>query len=683
MLNILASVMLLASLTVNADNTELSDTLSVSLDSVVVTAKRNTSGINTSDFGTMRVDMGLVENLPKILGNSDPVHYAQMLPGVQTNGELRSGLNIQGFDSQHTQFSVGGVPLYGVAHLLGIFSAFNPSHYSGMVLEKNPVRASSPSRLGGSVDMLISDEIPDSVNGTLSVGIMSSQGTVRIPINERTLLTVSGRGSYLNLLYGSLLRIKKSYTTLSDSQIRYGFFDANATLHHRINDRQSIIANFYMGQDKGGVFDLKNKNDVGVRWGNHLVALHWMYESNGGWQMKHTVYNTRYFNRMTVDFPEIHASLPSDIMDFGYKGEASYRGLSFGTDFIYHIIQPQNPEVQSSYNIVATPQDVVRSRELSLWADYARYLSDRLRLSGGVRYSLYKTSENTYHMVDPTVRINYRPVDNLSLSAGYTLKHQGLFQTGMSSVGLPCEFWLSSGGSTGSPQWGHGPVASLALLLCRGRYSINVDAYCKWLYNQVEYQGNYMSFINSVYSLDKALLHGKGRNYGMSVMLGKCTGRLTGWVSYSLGRSLRVYDYPKLSGTFPANHERIHELDVVLTWKVGKRWSFGGTYVMASGTPFTAPEAFYLLNGRIISRYASHNANRLPVYARLDLSVNCQLGSLSHRWTHFVNVSVYNATARRNPLFYSINISDNGVFSYKSVVFMPFPLPSVSYTVKF
>lgn len=683
MLNALASVMLWASLAANPGITESGDTLSVSLDSVVVTAKRNTSGVSVSDFGAMRVDMALVENLPKILGNSDPVHYAQMLPGVQTNGELRSGLNIQGFDSQHTQFSVGGVPLYGVAHLLGIFSAFNPSHYSGMVLEKSPVKASSPSRLGGNMDMLVSDEVPDSVNGTLCVGIMSSQGTVRIPIKDRTLLTVSGRGSYLNLLYGPLLRMKKSYTKLSDSQLKYGFFDANATLYHRIDDRQSIIANFYVGQDKGGVFGLRSRNDVSVRWGNHLAALHWMYEGRRGWQTKHTIYNTRYFNRMTVEFPDIHALLPSDIMDFGYKGEAAYCGLSFGADFIFHIVQPQNPEVHSPYNITATPQESVCSRELSLWADYARHLNDRLKLSCGMRYTLYSTSGNTYHAADPTVRVNYSPVDNLSLSAGYTIKHQNLFQAGMSSVGLPCEFWLSSGGSVGAPQWGHGPVASLALLLCGGRYRIYADAYCKWLYNQVEYQGNYMSFINSVYSLDKALLHGKGRNYGMSVMLGKCTGRLTGWVSYSLGRSLRVYDYPKLSGTFPANHERIHELDAVLTWKVGRRWSFGGTFVMASGTPFTAPEAFYLLNGRIISRYASHNANRLPVYARLDLSVNCQLGPLSRRWTHFVNVSVYNATARRNPLFYSISIENDGVFSYKSVVFMPFPLPSVSYTVKF
>ena len=678
MLNALASVLLWAPLTFNtSNNTELSDTLRVLLDSVVVTAKRNTSGMSALDFGTSRVDMNLVEALPKILGNSDPVHYAQMLPGVQTNGELRSGLNVQGCDSQHTLFSIGGVPLYGVAHLLGIFSAFNPSHYSGMMLEKTPMKASSPSRLGGNLDMLISDEIPDSTNGTLNVGIMSSQGTLRIPIKERTLLTLSGRGSYLNLLYGPLLKVD------DDTQIKYGFFDANATLHHRFNDRNSIIANFYMGQDNGGFYHTGYQDDVSVRWGNHLASVLWMYEDRGGWKMKHSVYNTRYFNRMYMDFPDIHASLPSSIMDFSYKGEVYCRGISLGADFIYHIIQPQDPHVESSFNVVATPQEEVRSRELSIWADYSHHFSDRLNISGGVRYTLYNTSGNTYHAADPSIRLNYRPIDNLSLSLGYVLKHQNLFQTGMSSVGLPCEFWLSSGRTVGAPQWGHGPVMSAMLSLMDGKYRIGVDAYYKRLHNQIEYQGNYLSFINSIYSLDAALLHGNGYNYGVSVMLSKLAGSLTGWVSYSFGRSFRTYDYPRLSGTFPANHERVHELNALLTWKVGRRWSFGSTFILASGTPFTAPEAFYLINGRITSQYAGHNNNRLPAYARLDLSMNWQLGSLSYRWKHFVNVSVYNATARRNALFYSIGASEDGRYSYKRVYFMPFPLPSISYTVKF
>ena len=53
------------------------------------------------------------------------------------------------------------------------------------------------------------------------------------------------------------------------------------------------------------------------------------------------------------------------------------------------------------------------------------------------------------------------------------------------------------------------------------------------------------------------------------------------------------------------------------------------------------------------------------------------------RWKHFVNISLYNATARRNALFYSISVSDDALFRYHRVYFMPFPLPSISYTVKF
>ena len=77
-------------------------------------------------------------DLPQVLGSADPVRYAQMLPGVQTNGECRSGIHIQGCDNGHNFISIGGVPIYNVNHLLGIFSTFNALHYPSMSLSLMP-----------------------------------------------------------------------------------------------------------------------------------------------------------------------------------------------------------------------------------------------------------------------------------------------------------------------------------------------------------------------------------------------------------------------------------------------------------------------------------------------------------------------------------------------------------------
>ena len=63
--------------------------------------------------------MKFMENMPQILGNADPMHYAQMLPGVQTNNEYQGGIHVQGCDNEHNQITIGGVPVYNAVHLLG------------------------------------------------------------------------------------------------------------------------------------------------------------------------------------------------------------------------------------------------------------------------------------------------------------------------------------------------------------------------------------------------------------------------------------------------------------------------------------------------------------------------------------------------------------------------------------
>ena len=101
--------------------------------------------LSSSYEDAVNVDVGKLQNLPKLLGNTDPIRFVRLLPAVQTNSECDSGIHIQGCDNAHNDISLGGIPVYGVNHLLGLFSVFNPSHYGRMTYSE-----SSPSnRLGG------------------------------------------------------------------------------------------------------------------------------------------------------------------------------------------------------------------------------------------------------------------------------------------------------------------------------------------------------------------------------------------------------------------------------------------------------------------------------------------------------------------------------------------------------
>ena len=176
------------------------DTLSHFLEDLVITSERNISPLKSSDTRVIKMDMEFMQRLPKIFGNADPLHYTQMLPGIQTNAEYDAGLHIQGCENSHNLISIAGVPVYNASHLLGFFSTFIPSHFSRMSVTKNATANEGYSRIGGIMNMELNENVPENLNGEFAVGLMSSQGTIRIPFGENAALFTSLRLSYLNLL---------------------------------------------------------------------------------------------------------------------------------------------------------------------------------------------------------------------------------------------------------------------------------------------------------------------------------------------------------------------------------------------------------------------------------------------------------------------------------------------------
>ena len=94
---------------------------SIMLDSVLVHGKQHNASLKTESDKGILWNMRMMNDMPKILGNADPMHYAQMLPGVQTNNEYNGGIHVQGSENEHNELSIAGVPLYNVNHLLGFF----------------------------------------------------------------------------------------------------------------------------------------------------------------------------------------------------------------------------------------------------------------------------------------------------------------------------------------------------------------------------------------------------------------------------------------------------------------------------------------------------------------------------------------------------------------------------------
>ena len=651
--------------------------LTILLDSVNITESLNTQSVRTMSDGSVRLNLDMLDKLPKIMGNADPISYSRMLPGVQTSGEYNGGLHINGSENSHNTISVLDVPLFNVNHLLGFFSTFIPTHYGSMSLYKTPQSAGAPNRLGGELLFVPDSEGDGRVSGDITTGLISSQGTIKVPIGKKSLLTASLRDSYINLLYSSWLDV-------DGSALNYSFYDWNLTWTYKPNDFNTILADAYRGQDKAHLSESGFGSVMGSRWGNDAQALHWIHDGLNGFRMKHTLFHSSYSNDFNGHYEDMGLRLPSGVEDFGYKGALGWRGLSLGADAQYYRMTLQSPVVTGTYNDTEMAVVTKTSTEYSLYGDYNWNVLDNLHVKMGLRGSMFLNDGNLFKALDPSVNIVYFGEDERwNVSLNLSQRHQYLFQTGLTGSGLPTEFWMPAD-VVFRPQSMRGVTLSGMINLADGQYTVNSSVYFKRLYNQVEYYGSMIDFLTSDYDVYDHLICGDGFNYGLDLMLTKNTGRVTGWLGYSLGRALRRFDREGMDGLYPASHERVHELDMVAVYKTGRRWEPSMNLVVASGTPFTAPEYFYMLNRNIFVKYGEFNSKRMNPYVRLDLSVNYDLKTRNSGFikSHGLNLSLYNALCRANDLGYRLKIYKER-FYYHHVTFMKWALPSISYYCRF
>lgn len=650
---------------------------------VEVSTQRFSSKLRSDKAGTLYWDMSMMRQLPKIMGNADPMHHAQLLPSVQTNSEYDAGLHVQGCATGQSLISVGDAPVYNPAHMLGFFSTFNPNHYPTLVLRTHST-PDGPNVVGGMLRMEQPTQHPDSLNGTLDVGLMSAQGTLRIPLGKRQHVVISARQSYLNLLYSR-------YIKFDDSAVRYGFGDYNLTYAWQ-NEQHQLSVNAFYSRDNVQFGAEGLDMDMQMKW--HNMALSAELDSRlkrADATLHQAVFHSTYGNKALLEQAWMKGSLPSGIQTTGYRAslDKTFRKgrewhLQAGLSAQYHRIVPQHAELQSDMTVKNDSFSVQRAMELTFHAEGTVPLSEQFSLSAGAKLNVYRLldkGEQTYVHPAPHVSLSY---DNPTIGHfDLRLAHsqQYLHQAGFSSMGLPTEFRFASS-ATYRPQQAEALSLHYSLPISNGRYRLTAEVYEKILRNQTEYHGDILAFLNTGYSMQRTLVTGQGYNYGLNLQLIKQTGRLTGWISYAYGRSMRRFAELDTQRYFPSNYERPHELNIVATYNFHKRWDVGATFVLASGTPFTAIKQIYLISNNIVAEFGEHNANRLKPYTRMDISVDYHLKPLFSRLHHHLNLSLYNVLCTKNDIFYRLKVYHN-TYRYRPMRFALTILPSISYHLNF
>ena len=666
---------------------------------VEVTAKRLDENLNRAEMSTTQLTAKQIKAIPQFLGEFDVIRSITLLPGVTTVGEGASGFNVRGGKTDQNLILLDQAPVYNSSHIFGFFSVFNGDAVRDLKLYKGGIPAPFGGRLSSVLDVHQKEGNTKEFAGTMGLGLLSSRLMLEGPlVKDKASFMIAGRRSYQDVL------LKASPNDDLNSIIA-NFYDLNAKVNYKFNDKSRLFLSAYYGKDAFGVPGL-----VKFDWGNLGLTGRWNYLITDKLFLNVSTIYSDYDYAIGFDFPQAKIDniafiknqsnkvafswFPNAKHQVNYGAEATiydFEPFSTTLDYIDSNLVDINIELQNEYAV-----------EPSLYIEDNWKVTNRLTIRGGLRYSSFynlgardvvnynPTANGTVRNdlitdttnygsreiiesfdglqgLEPRLGINYKATENTAIKASYNRMRQYIHLISNTTSSLPIDTWRPAGRYIDP-----GTADQIALGWNRnfkgGEWQLSIETYYKSMRDLVDFKNGAQP--TGVDNIEVALMTGRGRSYGLEMQLDKKIGQLTGWVAYTYSRSQLQVDlgatpeeWINLGNWYSAAQDKPHDVAIVAAYAWKPNISFSGSFIYQTGKPYTYPEAKSEFEGIIYPFALSRNNSRTPAYHRLDLSMDVAIPNKKENgrkgsW----NFGVYNAYARKNAfsIFFEEELDDNG-----------------------
>ena len=672
------------------------------LKEVVITGERPDENIRKPEMSVIKMDIKSINKIPALMGEVDIIKAIQMLPGVQSTSEGSSGFSVRGGSPDQNLILLDEAIVYNASHLLGFFSVFNNDAIKDVTLYKGDIPASSGGRLSSLLDIRMKDGNQKNFSAAGGISTISSRLTLEGPLDkDRTSFLVAGRRTYVDLF----LPFAKN-KDIRDN-ILY-FYDFNAKINHRVNDRNRIFLSGYFGRDifSNDFARMSLGNQTGTfRW-NHLFSQ----KLFSNFTLIHSMYDYQ------LGTPEGNANSflwKSKMQNQSVKGDFTWYAnpnntIRFGAAAIVHTFDPgiaKGTGDESLFTEYKLPLNY--AIEYGLYLSNEQKVNDKLLIKYGVRLSafqnigratvynydkdynaidstIYSKGEifNTWHALEPRLGANYMISTTQSVKASYSRTVQYVHLAQNSTAGTPLDLWFPSSPNV-KPQKADQFAIGYFKNLKDNTIETSAEVYYKLMYDVIDFTDNAELLLNP--KLEGELRIGKGRSYGLELMVKKNNGKLNGWISYTWSATRRKIEGINNGQSYRAPYEKPHNISVILNYEFTERSSLSANWVYATGAPVTFPTGRAVIGNVIVPIYSDRNAYRLPDYHRLDLSYTLKEKNKKNRkWQGEWNFSVYNAYGRKNA--WAINFTqeqDNPLTTYAEKTYLFSIIPAITYNFKF
>lgn len=685
------------------------------LDEVTIVDK-NKSNTRKAEMSVNKLSISTIKQMPVVLGEVDIIKSLLLLPGVTNAGEGQSGFNVRGGGADQNLVLLDEATLFNTSHLFGFFSVFNPDAIKDLKLYKGGIPARFGGRASSVLDIYQKDGNNKAFHANGGIGLISSRLLLEGPIvKEKGSFLVGARGSYAHL-----------FLKLANNDNLAYFYDLNTKMNYKINKNNTLFLSVYFGRD---IFSI-NKSFSNT-YGNSTLNLRWNHLFNDRLFSNASMIYSDYYYGLQLDF--IGFNWDSGIKNYNFKYDFKYYAndklkVNFGANSIYYdfnpgVIKPIDENSSINYRQLEKKY----AFEPSLYVDAEQKINQKMNIQYGLRYSMFyrlgSSNVNNYQnnqavLFNPTLGIyesatpinssyfgsnktiasfsNFEPRfalsyeinDSKSVKFSYNKMAQYLQLVSNTASPTPLDVWTPSDTFI-KPQIANQFAVGYFSNLKEDAYSLEIESYYKHIQNRMDYIDGANLVANE--AIEQVILNGEMRSYGLEVLFRKNSGRLNGWISYTLSKSQQRTPGREATEAginnglwYRSAYDKTHNLAVTSSYKLNPKWTFSGNFILQTGQPVTYPNGQYEYQGLIIPSYGLRNQNSLPTYHHLDVAATLTPKQNTKRnWKGEWVFSIYNLYGRKNAA--SISFRQNSESGNNEAIRLSIfgMVPSVTYNFKF
>ncbi len=660
------------------------------LEEVVVNANNAQRRVGSVQIGAEQIQVKELTSQPSLFGEADVMRSLQLLPGVKSESDGSSSFQVRGGTAAQNTILYDDVPVYNVGHLAGLFSAFNDNALATATLYKGLV----PAQLGGAssavLDINSRTGRSDRWGGNVSIGLLSAKASVEGPVvKDRMNLLFNARRSYADMF----LKLTDDYR---DNTLY--FFDTNLKADWRISDRHHLYVSFFASRDRTAVTDM-----VDMRWTNIAASLSWVWRIGRQSTAQTTLFTSAYNTDNGIDILGTNIS---------YKGHIRHTGLRHNTRLVWGRhelnagLQTMLSDVKSAEwtRVSLHEKEQRKALDNSAWLNWQWRIAEPLTVSAGLRLTAFSALGGPYYYdidangnitwlhrrkeyrpvkthvtLEPRLSMVWQPTRQFSIKAGYSRTSQNIHALRNQNTSTPFDRYAISSNLV-KPEVADQLSLGVFYMTPTQQYDFSLEGYYRHVKNVLDYRDG-ISFASAI-EIERLVLSGEGRGYGVELCARHNTGRLTGWVGYTLSWSETRIPGISQGRWYDANNDRRHDINVVATYRLSNTWTLNATWVFNSGQAFTAPSAKYQMVDNYIYYYAERNGYRAPDYHRLDIGATWSKPIKRGRMTREWSFGIYNVYNRYNPWLIRFTDSQYGRGTKATQYSLFGIVPSVSFNLK-